>query len=307
MNKNNTYILLAVFVVLGIAAYFLTSDRGTKTETEKTPEKETEFFAVDSASVDKIEILRKNQKIVLTKVGGTWRQTEPVDYLSTAGFVPALISNLRNFTLSTTVSTNPSKLDVYGFNDSNKASVTVFEKGVQKGVIVIGNAGQGAAQTFIKRPDKNSVYLAENFLRMNFIKDNPDDWKDKLIVSIPSGLIKSIEFNYPGLVFTITKDSTGGFFIGKDSIQFSTIEGFLNLLQNMNTQGFSDASLDTVKNFTGTIKVSADKMYQFDLLKVDAQPVYYLMRVSGIKQVFKFDEALAKMYLKSREDFIPKK
>lgn len=306
MNTNKTYLLGGVLVVLVIAAYFLTSDRGTKTETEKTPEKEKEFFAVDSASVDKLEIVRKNQKIVLSKVGGSWRQTEPVDYLVTANFVPPAVGDLKKFELSTTVSTNPAKFDAYGFHDSTKTTLTVFEKGVQKGVIVIGNAGQGPSQTFVKRPDKNAVYLAENFLRMNFVKDNPDDWRDKLIVSVPTGLIKSIDFSYPNESFTITKDSTNRFFIGKDSIQYSNLEGFLNLLQNMNTQGFSDANLDTVKKFTNTIKVDADKMYQFDLLKVNAEPVYYLMRVSGIKQVFKFDEALAKMILKPKSEITGK-
>ncbi|MBS1494973.1 MAG: DUF4340 domain-containing protein [Bacteroidetes bacterium] len=306
MNKNKTYLLGAVLVVLVIAAYFLTTDRGPKTETEKTPPKEKEFFTIDSASVDKIEIDSKKGKLVLQKVGGGWRQTEPVDYLVNATFVPPAVSDLKNFTLSTTVSTNPSKADSYGFNDSSKTTVTVFEKGVQKGVIVIGNAGQGASQTFIKRPDKNAIYLAENFLRMNFVRDNIDDWRDKLIISIPSGTVKSIDFTYPDASFKITKDTANRFFIGKDSIQFSNMEGYLNLLQNMNTQGFSSASLDTVKKFTSTIKVDADKQYQFDLLKVNDATPYYLMRVSGIKQVFKFDEALAKMILKPKNEFIGK-
>jgi hypothetical protein len=306
MNKNKTYLLGAVLVVLVIAAYFLTADRGTKTETEKTPEKEKEFFSVDSANVDKIEIVRKNQKLVLQKVAGSWRQTEPVDYPVVANFVPLAVGDLKNFILSTTVSVNPAKADTYGFNDTNKATITVFEKGVQKGVIVMGNAGVGAAQTFIKRPDKNAVYLAENLLRMNFVKDDINDWRDKLIVTIPSGSVKSIEFINSNETYKITRDSLNKFFIGKDSVQLSNMEGYLNLLQNMNTQTFSDASLDTVKKFTGVIKVEADKPYEFSLLKINAEPVYYLMKVSGIKQVFRFDEALAKMILKPRNEFIGK-
>ncbi len=306
MNKNKTYLLGAVLVVLIVAAYFLTSERGTKTETEKTPPKEKEFFTVDSAAVDKIEIVRKNGKIVLQKVAGAWRQTEPVDYPVNSTFVPPAVGDLKNFTLSTTVSINPSKADVYGFNDSSKTTVTVYEKGVQKGAIVIGNAGTGASQTFIKRPDKNSIYLAEGLLRLNFVKDNIDDWRDKLITSIPSGSVKSIDFSYPDESFKITRDTSNSFFIGKDSVQYSNMEGYLNLLQNMNTQGFSSASLDTVKKFTNVIKVETDKPVEFDLLKVNAESVYYLMRVSGLKQVFKFDEALAKMILKPKKDFLGK-
>ncbi|MBX7045558.1 MAG: DUF4340 domain-containing protein [Ignavibacteria bacterium] len=306
MNKNKTYILVAVLIVLIIAAYFLTTDRGPKTETEKTPPKDKEFFTVDSANVDKIEIVRKNGKVVLQKIAGAWRQTEPVDYLVNATFVPPAVGDLKNFALSSTVSNNPSKADTYGFNDTNKTTITVFEKGVQKGVIVVGNAGQGPSQTFIKRPDKNTIYLAENFLRMNFVKDNIDDWRDKLIASIPSGSVKSIDFSYPDEAFKITKDTSNRFFMGKDSIQYSAMEGYLNLLQNMNTQGFSSAPLDTVKKFTSVIKVDADKPYEFDLLKVNADPVYYLMRVSGNKQVFKFDENLAKMILKPKKEFLGK-
>lgn len=306
MNKNKTYILGAVLVVLIVAAYFLTSDRGTKTETAKTPPKEKEFFTLDSANVDKIEIVRKNGKLVLQKIAGAWKQTEPIDYPVNASFVPPAVGDLKNFTLSTTVSTNPSKADVYGFNDSSKTTITVFEKGVQKGVIVVGNAGQGAAQTYIKRPDKDAIYLAENFLRMNFVKDNIDDWRDKLIAVVPSGSVKSIIFNYPDESFTVTKDTANRFFIGKDSIQFSNMEGYLNLLQNMNTQGFSTANLDTVKKFTAVIKVDADRPYEFDILKVNAEPVYYLLRIAGQKQVFKFDENLAKMIMKPKKEFLSK-
>jgi hypothetical protein len=303
MNKNKTYLLGGVLVVLVVIAYFLTTDRGSKTETEKTPPKEKEFFTVDSASVDKLEITRKNQKVVLQKIAGAWKQVEPIDYPVNSTFVPPAIGDLKNFVLSSTVSSNPAKADVYGFNDSNKTTVTVFEKGVAKGTIVIGNAGQGAAQTFIKRPDKNTIYLAENFVRMNLVKDNADDWRDKLIVAIPSGSIKSMDFTYPDESFKITRDSANVFYIGKDSLKYSNVEGYLNLLQNMNTQGFYDGSIDTVKKYTAVIKVDADKPYEFDLLRVEASPVYYLMRVSGIKQVFKFDEALAKMFMKPQKEF----
>jgi len=256
MNKNKTYLLGGVLVVLVVIAYFLTADTGTRTDTETIPEKEKEFFAVDSAKIDKIEIESSKGKIVLVKAGGVWKQTEPVDYPVTPTFVPPAAGDLAKFKLSSIVSINTSKFDAYGFNDTNKVTVTVYQEGAPKGSVVIGNSGVGASQTYVKRTDKNTIYLADNMLRMNFVKEDIDGFRSKQIVSLPTGMIKSIEFSYPNESFTITRDSLNQFSIGSDSVQYSNMEGYLNLLGNMNTQGFGAAgSLDSVKKFTGVIKV----------------------------------------------------
>jgi len=306
MNKNKTYLLGGVLLVLVVVAYFLTADRGPVTTSGDKLNKEKEFFVVDSANVDKIEIVTNKGKIVLVKAGGVWKQSEPVDYPVTANFVPAAVENLKNFTLSSIVSTNPTRLDTYGFNDTNKAAVTVFEKGQNKGTFIMGNSGIGASQTYIKRPDNNVVFLADNLLRLNFVKENLDAFRDKFIMSIPTGSIKSIDFSLPGESYRILKDSVNRFSIGSDTIAFTNMEGYLNLLQNMNTQDFYAGSLDTVKNFTASIKVDADKPYELNFLKVNAEVPYYLLRTTNKNQIFKFDEALANSFLKRKAEFLAK-
>jgi len=307
MNKNKTYLLGGLLVVLVVVAYFLTADTGTKTETESIPAKEKEFFTLDSANVDRLEIVTSKGKIVLVKTAGTWRQTEPVDYPVTSTFVPPAVGDLKNFKLSSIVSVNPAKFESYGFHDTNKVTVTVFEKGAPKGTIVIGNAGIGASQSYVKRADKNAVYLADNLLRLNFVKEDIDGFRDKQIVAVPTAMLKTIDFSYPDESFTITKDSLNRFTIGSDSIQYSNMEGYLNLLANMNTQGFAAmGSLDSVKKFTAVIKITADKVYELDLLKVDGAAPYYLMRVAGKPAVFRFDENLAKSFMKTKNSFLGK-
>jgi hypothetical protein len=134
-SKKKTYILAGIFIVL-ILVVILISDRGEKTTSGKNIEKQ--FFAVDSLTVDKVELEKAGKKTTLVKAGYEWRLSEPVNYSVHPGFVQALISDLKNYKLDQIVSTNAENKVFYGFNDTNTIKVTVYQNGVSGGSMLIG-------------------------------------------------------------------------------------------------------------------------------------------------------------------------
>ena len=89
--KSKTFLYLGILVVLLVAAYFLTTDRGEKTASYKLTE--NKLFEVDSAKVDKIEIKNKDGDVVLEKCTGEWRVTEPYNYKTITVLVENIVSD----------------------------------------------------------------------------------------------------------------------------------------------------------------------------------------------------------------------
>ena len=302
MKGNKTYILLGVFNVLVVAAYFLTADRGEKTATYKIEQK---IINVDSASVDKLEIEQKGVKLVLVKAGIEWRISQPVDYTANQQSVASALHTLKVYKLESKVSDNPNNKDKYGFNDTNITKLTVYQNGNPVGTMMIGNAAGGQSQAYVKRLDGNEIYLASDFQHIDFVKFDIKDWRDKSIASINRQFIKSIEFNLKDENYKIEKDSSGAFFIGKDSVNKTTMDGILNLLQNFNTEGFKDTTLASGVKFDNVVKVNADRVFEYSFLKIGEAPaIKYILKASDKSLLFEVSEGFMKNLVKPKKELL---
>lgn len=304
MEKNRLYLLAGILVLLVGLAYLLTrSDQ--RSSTDEVGKKIYEF---DSAAVDRLEITQDGKKIAMNNAGGQWQLIEPITYNVNQSFVGALLSDLKNYQVLSVVSRNPENKKDFGLDDSAKVTLTVFQGGNLVGTLEIGKTPTAPNQTYIKTPDSDEIYLVKNFLRNNFVRPTIESWRDMRIVSIPSSGVESVEYQTSGGNFTITKDSTGKYYVDGAPADSNTVTGVLNLLQDFNTQSFKDTVLGPGTQFTDVIKVNwGGNTTQMDFLKQgDSTNVNYLLKVSGNNQVFYFNQGLAANILKSKADFTKK-
>lgn len=304
-NQKNIYVLVAVFVVLVVIAYLLTAERGERTTTFKLEEK---LFVIDSASVDKLEIERNGSKVVLQKTGGKWNVTAPVSYPAMDQFVNNALFTLKTYKISSKVSENPSNRDKFGFNDTNVTKVTVYQGGSAAGQMLIGNAGQGSGQTFLKKVDGNEIFLAEDFIWNYLVKNDLSEWRDKVILSVPRGSIKSIDIKSKDENLTITADSLGKFLIGRDTLSGNPIDQMLNILQNYSTQGFKDTVITGSQTPDYMMKINTGavtelKFYRYINTETSKR---YLLQVTGNPQIFEMDEGYVKQLCKTKKELLGK-
>ncbi len=305
MKNKNIYILGAVLIVLAFISYLVMRDTSGEKKTQKLSEK---LFAADSLSIDKLEIERNGKKVIMEKKAGLWNVTFPVLYAANQQFVGSALSNLKSYKLSSIVSANPGNKDFYGFNDTNYTKVSVYQGGSLAGIILVGNAAPGAAQTYLKKPDGNEVYLANEFLFNNFVKLDFAEWRDKAVISIPVGSIKSIDFDSGTEKYTVTKDTTMKFYVGNDTVSTAVFDGITAMLTNFTTQNFKDTTLaeDEKANYSARVSWSRDTEFKF-FRYGDEESKKYLMKVSGVDQVFEVDENFVKGFIKSRDEVLGKK
>lgn len=306
MKNNKILIYAAVLVGLVVIAYFLTKSDGRKDSTDKL--KSEQFFKIDSASVDRLEFEKNGQKLTIAKVNGLWKIIEPVEYPVNQNFIASALSDLKNHYLESIISTNPNKKENFGFGDTTFTKLTVYQNGQLSGSFLIGSPTSAPAQTYLKRVDSDTVYLAEKFLHNNFVKPSFLDWRDLLIFSVPSTSIKSLEYNFGDEQFTVRQDSIGNFYIGDVKADSNVASSVFTMFNALNTQTFLDSTLAPDSKFHATLRVNWDKTTDFNFLASgDSTNTQYILQVSGNKQLFKFDQNLGNMILKRKSEFLGSK
>ncbi|KXK53255.1 MAG: hypothetical protein UZ05_CHB002001146 [Chlorobi bacterium OLB5] len=307
MNKN-IKILLAVFAVL-ITVYFLFFRTGEKVSTEKIDAK---LFVADSSKIDKIEIVKNSETILLEKVNNQWKLTKPVEYPADTTNVYLLLRDLKNFKLESVASENPVKFSSY-LDSVNNAKVSTYQEGVLLGTFILGKS-QANDNSYIKKPEENRILLASNLTASLFTR-SAKDFRNKFILSIMPYSVNSVSFKSTdsnNVDFSVTKDTAGKWNISGDSVSFSVMEGFLNLLANFNTDDFIDSVITDlpVPTFTVTVNAAGQptviNLYKEKSSDPNAAPSY-ITQISGNKQLFRLFGALASQLMKKRTDFIPPK
>lgn len=300
MKGNKTFLYLVIFAALLIIAYFVTTDRGEKTSSYDL--KENKLFEIDSAKVDKLEIKYKDGDLVLSKSTGEWKAVSPYDYNVVSSLVDKAVSGVKNMKLESIISTNPDKKELYGFKDSEQAEISVYESGVLKGKFLLGSSSADNS-SYIKKPDNDIIYIADNIDRNNYVKPLINDWRDKRIVNIPKQGVNSIEFIYPDESFTVKKDSTGKFFVGQDTTG-KVFDGILNLLEKFETNSFKDTLITDYSGFTTTVNIDWGNKTQMKFMKTNTIPAMYLLKVEGDNQIYALEDGYAINLLKKRKDIL---
>lgn len=307
MNKS-IKILLAVFAIL-IALYFLFFRSGEKVSTEKIDAK---LFVADSSKIDKIEIVKNSETVVLEKVNNQWNLTKPINYPADTTNINLMLRDLKNFTLESVASENPAKFN--GYLDSvNNSKISTYQEGKLLGTFILGKT-QANDNSYIKKPDENRILLASNLTAALFTKPSKD-YRNKFIIAIQPFSVNKVSFKSTDsnkVDFSVMKDSANKWNITGDSISSSVMEGFLNMLANFNTDDFKDTVMTTFPipiytvTVSGTGQPTVFNLYKEVSQDSNAAPAY-ITQVSGNNQLFRLFGALASQLMKKRSDFVPPK
>jgi len=309
-NNKQLMILVGAAAVIVIIAVLMNIDFSSRKSTSKLPEV---LFKVDSASVNKIEFEEKGQKFTISKVSFLWKITSPVDYQANQSFVMQMLSSLSHYKITSLVSDNPSNKSYYGFNDSDCVKITVYQNDSPAGSMYVGKMGTSGSHSYVKYADKDNVYLADGIVRGFFYKEKGmNEWRDLAILSLNRQGILSLDFNSPKEHYTLVKDTATGDYHagGKDSVNTETLNALTSMLANMNTQSFKDTVISPDTKAEYTLKVntrSGEYVIDFIPYHGGKDNENYLIRVSGIKQLFLVDTMYMNTVMKSRKDMVVQK
>jgi hypothetical protein len=290
--KKNTYILIGLFVILLIAAFFVLQKPGEQSASSAS----TGFLIViDSVSVDKIEIKTPKFFLVIEKRGTEWYITQPINYKANQTSVGQIIHQIKNLEVKSTVSNKPEKHSVFQVDQSG-TEVKVYEKGIEKISFVLGKMAASYAESYARRLNSDEVLLVEGANSYMFSRPIKD-WRDKTIFTTPKESIKEVQYQYGDTTFSMAfKDST--WLIGKDKVQQSVIDGILSSLSNLQADDFIDSTLSP--KIVAAV-MYADVQIRFSFNKTANK---YAIQSSHSSQWFVMEPSKANQILKRKKEII---
>ena len=293
MNKN-IYVLLGVFAVLIVIAFFVMNRPGEKDISAAN----SQFLVdVDSIAVDKIEIKSPTSAVTLEKKGVEWSLSEPVVYRANQSSVTSLIHQAKNLAVKEIVSSNPEKRSIFQV-DSAGTLVRIFQNGQEHAAFIIGKQGQSYSETYVQKELSNDVAIVDGSLAVWFNKA-VKDWRDKTILNIPKETITAIAFQYAGESFSLSlHDSV--WMIGDSKALFSSVRSLLSSLSNLEADDFVDSVLTPALKITATISVENVQIRFSEVKDRDK----YFAQTSNSPQWYELQGWHAKQLLRHKKELL---
>jgi hypothetical protein len=294
--KKSTLILLALFVVLGAAAYLVTMKPGEKSISTDTG---AYLVQVDSVAVDRIDVKTTMSEIVLAKKGVEWFVQKPVVYRADHANIANVIHQSKTLEVKNIVSSNQQKHSVFQV-DSSGTLVTLYENGVQKASFVIGKPGPTFSDSYARLSSSNDVAVVAGVSSYTFNRP-VKDWRDKTIFSAPRESIRSVEYHFGDTTFSLAfKDSSWK--VGEDSANVSAVESVLSSWSKLEADEFVDSLPPVLPKVTSTV-IIGDVQIRFYEVK---SPAKYYVQSSASPQWFEVQPWHASQVLKRKTELLKK-
>ncbi len=292
--KKNIYVLLGVFALLIVVAYFMMNRPG---ENDISIGNSQSLVDVDSVAVDKIEIKSPKSAATLEKKGAEWSLSEPLVYRANQSSVTSLIHQIKNLAVKEIVSSNPEKRPIFQV-DSTGTLVKVFQGGQIHAAFIVGKLGQSYSETYVRKEQSNDVAVVDGSLAVWFNKA-VRDWRDKTILNVPKETIKTISYQYPGESFSLSlHDSV--WMIGDNKPKVGEVTSLLTSLSHLEADDFVDSVITPTPKISAVVS-AGDVQIRFSEVKEKDK---YLLQTSNSPQWFELQGWHAKQLLKHKKDML---
>jgi len=254
MKKNG--IIIGLILVLGLIAIILVSRNSTN-----TIKRELRDFAVeDTASVDRIFMVRKdNQQVLLTRVNGEWLVNEK--YKARADAIDILLKTLNRIRVKSPVSasmldnavkmlaTRNTKVEIY---DNKKLLKTIYVGGPTQDQMGTFMMLEGSSAPFVIHIPGFVGYLSSRF----FIEEHA--WRSTELFSYNFNDIKEVVVinpEYPGESFKLHNSGSNQFSLTSPdgtkvpgTLDTIAVKFFISKLEKVNFEFFADSTPPRIKD-----------------------------------------------------------
>ena len=296
--NNSTKLLIALFVVLAaIAAYYIIPSGKEREASYNTSEMN---LAVDSATVNKIEILRTGKSVTLENTGGKWMMISPLSYPANANSVTQLLSGISKFKVGTLVSSNPEKQNMFQV-DSTGTKVTFTQRSGKSVSLVIGKMGPSYTEVYFRLPDSKDVYLGDGLSPWT-VSQEVKEWREKTIFSTISDSIKEVSMEYKSKSYVFQRDSTE-WKVGNQTLSAGDMSTMLSTLSNLRADDFIDSSyVPPTKPMSVKVHTSEDVVLNFFPQLPDSAK--YVVQSSQSPQMFVLSKWTVQQIRKPLEKYV---
>lgn len=310
MNINKTIpILLGVLILLGIyIVIFESPDKEYKQQEKNGSQLLFEDF--NEETLQNISISKpgaETPEVVLVHVDGVWQVENKDNYPADTSLVDTLISFFKDAKRTTIISTNPDKQTEFNVSSTTGNKITLAGDGFNY-TFYAGTSGTAMNSQFVRLDNSNDVIMANGNI-IPVIANNPDDFRDKSIVSMASSVINRLELIGDDTQ-VLEKDANSSWIYQKNNETYDTsvyevdmnaVNTAISTITTLNTLSFPEAQtvIDTVGEITSdtsdyTIKINGEETVLLvkegegtsSFIYSDAKNTYFEVSTDKVEELF---------------------
>ncbi|HZY09694.1 MAG TPA: DUF4340 domain-containing protein [Bacteroidota bacterium] len=294
---SKTIILICVFLILGVIAYFILPRGEERITSYKGLDVD---LTIDSAIATKIEIQKPGKSIIIENLDGKWTITSPGRYSANGSTVAQMLGGLKKFKVGSLISSNPQKQNMFQV-DSTGTMLTVADRTGKTISMVIGKMGPSYSDLYFRLPNSNDVYLGEGITTW-ILNQELKDWRDKTIFSTTSDSIRQLSFAYKAKNFVLQRDSASWKY-GTLVLDNAVISGALNTLSSLQAEDFIDSVINP-SHQPISVNIQTSNSVTIDFFPQQPDSAKFTVRTSGSPQVYQVNKWTVQQILKPIESYI---
>lgn len=258
MNNKTLWIIFITLLAIYLGSQLFS-------DTNKTSSFEPDLFAVDTASVTKIEIYSKADDYALTsldRAGNEWTVSNgTITADAQSNLVTAMLSQIDQIRATRIAAKSQEKWPEFELDEATaKGRIKVFAGSKLIADFWAGgfrfNQQARSATSFIRKNDENDVYAIDGFLSMS-LGQGFDSYRNNTLVAFNPADITKLSIQNNGAVQTLQKTPDGWITsegIGLDSLKMTNyLTGISNLKSAKFADDFSEKSPGITEENTITI------------------------------------------------------
>jgi hypothetical protein len=190
--KKEILILGAVIAALAVYLYQRSEDRTHYTLPALAP--------LAAADIDKIQMTRGDETVVLVRQDGRWR-IDPPGYPVDRRLAQEMLDTLSGLTLTALVSESKNYA-LYELDDAHKANVKAWQGGQLKRDVDVGKAAPSFRHTFVRLAGDERVFHGRDNFSFRF-RTRIEDLRDKAVLAFNRSDIQEIRITKGGATLTL--------------------------------------------------------------------------------------------------------
>lgn len=328
------YLLAGLLLILLIFALL---DNPNRRESKQDTYKDQSLIqAFDETKVNKIELKKKEQTVILQNSDTGWTVASSNNYKANKTNVEELLQKIKAMKIDSLASKNKEKQDSLEVTNEKALHVIAYDKDNKAlADFLIGKTGPSWPSQYVRKVESDEVLLVKENLAVTF--DRPaNDWRDKTIVSFDPQQISQLTVYYkhddrPDLMTRapFKKENNQWFMIDTFTTPTGTnvttdqekVQALLAKISTLTTLDFLDnAKLEDYGLAPGLTNDDYDEISDTEKIKIslrksdnslitihfsqkDKEPDYYYIRVDKNPTLFKITKNQAEEFKIKPEEY----
>ncbi|HEY3296183.1 MAG TPA: DUF4340 domain-containing protein [bacterium] len=297
--KRPVVLLAALVVLLGI--YWL-----VQKSSKPVVEADRPFVQVDSAKVNKLNVVASGESVEMVKEGDNWNMIRPVTYPAASKTVQSAIGKFKDMKRLTLITSKRDRFREFQVDDSAGAKVTVGD-GKNSYTVWLGKMSP-SGNSYARMDGSDDIWEVGGNNAGTF-KRKAKDWRDKTITELNAADIRKITIRYPSETMMMERQDTM-WTVSNGKTSFIGTKGpadrITNLLARMQTVDFVDSLAPTAFDASAatiTVELTSGSPIELKLIPKDAEATQYFLRKTGASADFVIYKATAEVLMKKTNDF----